>query len=528
MNLRQTAFCVFICCFFAPTLSAQKPSLNVLDFGAKGDGKTLNTRFLQAAIDSCDKRGGGAIVIPAGKFLTGTLFLKSNLRVHLEAGCELVGSANLADYDSAHKHLLYGAGIANFSLTGQGVIEGNGKAFWDEKYNPLDRPAPWILLEDATDISIRDVKLQNSPAHVVALIGCNRVVVDGITILNDMRSPNTDGIDITSTSNVMISNCFISTGDDAICLKVSDGTRNAALSDDVGGDKGKDKPTENVVVTNCIIESDDAALKLGTGSGTRISHCRFSNCIIRNTRFAVALFMKDGGVFEHIDFSNLTIETRSRYATEYPIYIDVEKREESGRYGKIRHIKFSNLNITTRGNCLIAGQPDAPLEHLTLEGISMHVAQGVDVSTFKKPRGNRKLGDIKGSVDFASIPAHITIGCAQKVAVQGVSIFAENTVVDRHGLCLNKVRDIQIEHFTGRQAKDDGSLPVILLIDSGDCLIRNSTALPNTATFLKADGAFSGRLSLLMNNFLDAKNAWLLPKNFLKNQFLQQANLINK
>ncbi len=528
MNLRQTAFCVFICCFFAPTLSAQKPSLNVLDFGAKGDGKTLNTRFLQAAIDSCDKRGGGAVIVPAGKFLTGTLRLKNNLQLCLEAGAELIGSPNITDYDSAHKHLLYGVGIANFSLTGKGIIEGNGKAFWDEKYNPLDRPAPWILLEDATDISIRDVKLQNSPAHVVALIGCNRVVVDGITILNDMRSPNTDGIDITSTSNVMISNCFISTGDDAICLKVSDGTRNAAVSDDVGGDKGKDKPTENVVVTNCIIESDDAALKLGTGSGTRISHCRFSNCIIRNTRFGIALFMKDGGVFEHVDFSNLTIETRSRHATEYPIYIDVEKREETGRYGKIRDVKFSGLDIATRGNCLIAGQPDAPLENITLENITMHVAQGVDVSTFKKPRGNRKLGDIKGSLDFASIPAHITIGCAQHVILKNVRIVSENSTFDRHALYFNKVGNIRIDEFIGHQSPVNGSLPLILLVDSGDCTIQNSTALPNTATFLKADGTFSGRLSLLMNNFLDAKNAWLLPKNFPKNQFLQQANLINK
>ncbi len=517
--------CIALGC--APLMSdalAQKPSLNVVDFGAKGDGKTLNTRFLQAAIDSCEKRGGGAIVIPAGRFLTGTLFLKSNLRIHIESGGELLGSPNLADYDKTRKHLLFGKDIQNFAITGKGVIDGNGKCFFDEKFNALDRPAPFIVIEDGEDLSIRDVKLQNSPAHSLVFSGCNRVVVDGVTILNEMRSPNTDGIDITSSSNVMISNCFISTGDDAICLKTYHPETDKGDDLAVPTRRNSDKTTENVVVTNCVIESDDGALKLGTGSGTAIRYCSFSNIVIRNARFGIALFMKDGGVYEHLRFSNIQIQTASRHATEYPIFIDIEKRDDDGKYGAIRSVRFSNIDMQTRGNCLIAGQAASPLEDFTFENITLRVQNAVDVSKFKKPRGNKKLGDVKGSSDFAAIPAHFTLGHAKSVVIKNFRLWSDEPSAARHAIALiNAHRSKLIEFETLAPQRP---LAAILLMNSGDCSIERSAS--DASPFLKVEGDWTGQLRLIANRVQDAKDAFLLPKSVSRKQIIEQGTMTMK
>jgi hypothetical protein len=488
-------------------LHAQKPSLNVVDFGAIGDGKTINTRALQAAIDTCEKRGGGAIVIPAGKFLTGTLILKSHLRIHIEAGGELIGSPNIRDYNAAHRHLLYGKQIQNFSITGKGIINGNGNTFFDDNFNPLDRPAPFVVLEDAEDISIKDIKLENSPAHCLVLSGCNRVVVDGITILNHMRSPNTDGIDITSSSNVMISNCFISTGDDAICLKTYHPESDKGDDIAVPTSRHSTKPTENVTVTNCIIESDDGALKLGTGSGTAIRYCSFNNIIIRNSRFGIALFMKDGGVYEHLHFSNIYIQTASRHATEYPIFIDIEKRDNSGNYGTIRHVRFSGIDMHTRGNCLIAGQKDSPLYDFTFENLSLHIIAGVDVSNFKKPRGNKRLGEIAGSSDFANIHAHLTIGHAEQLTLKNISVVSSTDTHPRHAVGIFSSREVQISELT---YQTHTSLASVLVTQSENITLERCRSL--FSPLIKIEGDIQGSLYLLDNRVKSKKSALQLPR----------------
>lgn len=492
---------------WASELMAQKPSLNVVQFGAIGDGKTLNTHALQAALDSCDKRGGGAIVIPAGKFLTGTLMLKSNLRIHIEAGGELIGSPHLNHYNPSHRHLLYGKNIQNFSISGKGVINGNGSSFFDDKFNALDRPVPFILLEDAEDISIKDVRIESSPAHTLVLSGCNRVMVDGITILNDKRSPNTDGIDITSSSNVMISNCIISTGDDAICLKTYHPESDKGDDVAVPTLRHSTKTTENITVTNCIIESDDGALKLGTGSGTAIRYCSFNNIIIRNSRYGIALFMKDGGVYEHLQFSNIQIHTGSRHATEYPMFIDVEKRENSGQYGTIQFVSFKGISMQTRGNCLIAGQKDAPLKHFSFEDITLLVQSPIDVARFKKPRGNKKLSEIVGSSDFAAIPSHLTFGHAEHLTLKNITVIANSDSIARHAISFHATRDVKLCDFKYHAS---ASPSVVLISNSSDITLEENQS--TLSPFLTIEGDFQGELLLLGNRVKSPKSAFQFPK----------------
>jgi polygalacturonase len=337
-------------------LKASAQFLDIRQFGAKNDGKTLNTAAIQAAIDSCHQLGGGQVLIPAGGvYLSGTLFLKTHVFLYLEPGALLKGSSNIADYDKKHPQLIFAEYSNNLGFFGAGVIDGNGAAFWDQFYLPLDRPEPWIVFEHCQNLQFKGVQLLNSPAHVLVLEHCDGAVIDGLRIVNTVLSPNTDGIDIADTRNVSIQNCYIQTGDDAICLK------------------SHQHWVENIIVTNNVLMSDDTAIKFGTGGDVGTRHCIFSDNVIRNSRYGIALFQMDGGVYEYCQFNNMTIETSSRQFTEYPIFVDIDKRRADDRLGSIRNLIFSNLQLISRGNCLLAGQPNAKIQGLTFRNICLHL-----------------------------------------------------------------------------------------------------------------------------------------------------------
>jgi Glycosyl hydrolases family 28 len=383
------------CCLVWVSLIAHGQTLSIRDYGASGDGKTLDTKAFQSAIDAAAAKGGGTVLIPSGRFVTGTIRLYSNIEVQLSPGAVWLGSTDLAQYDTAHPHLIYAEKADNIAITGTGLIDGQGYAFYDTStliWTARTRPLPWILLESCHRIRIRDIQLKDSPAHVLVLKECEDVVVDGISIRCDMRSPNTDGIDITDSRNVMISNCYLEAGDDLICLK------------------SQTKWVEYVTVTNCILISDDAAIKFGTGGYVGIRNSTFSNIAIHGTRYGIALFMIDGGTHEHCIFENITIRNSSRWPNNYPIFVDIYKRKPDSKIGRIKDMQFRGISIQTNGNILIAGQPGHPIEDLTLEDISMTLTGCADLAQYtQKPRGNKTLIPITDLFDYAKVPANFTL-----------------------------------------------------------------------------------------------------------------------
>jgi parallel beta-helix repeat protein len=426
MSLISKTFLVVVLVWVASC--TQKPStvFSIAEYGAKGDSITLNTSFIQKTIDACAAAGGGTVLIPPGKFLTGTLYFKSNIDYHFANGAMLVGSGNIKDYNTPQgennimliryqavpnetlRVLIDATGVENVSITGQGIIDGNGFSFWDKEFAALERPEPWISFRKASNIKIRDVKFQNAPSHVLRFQSSNHIVIDGIKIENHPRSPNTDGIDIVDTQNVTISNSFISTGDDGICLKT-----------DRGG------VVENVVVTNCVLQSDDAAIKFGTGSAGVTRYCTFSNNVIRKSRYGISLFMLEGGVFEHNRFSDLILTGGSRHKHEYPIFIDVDQKRPTDKYGIIRHNTFSNLSIVTSGKILINGRPEQPIENLTLSDITFRVENEADFTKATKPRGNKNFPKLETSIDRAPIPAHITLGYISNLRLSAIQLSSD-------------------------------------------------------------------------------------------------------
>ncbi len=429
MNIKNSIAVWLSIALWAP-LSAQ--TYNITAFGAKADGKTINTVAIQKTIDAAAAKGGGTVWVPAGTFMTGGLRLRSNITLHLDNGARLLGSPDIKDYPN--EHLLWGDSLRNMAITGKGIIDGNGLAFVNADWTAKPRPEPWMRFNNGENLTIRDVSFVRAPSHTLYFRGCDGLVIDAINILNETMIPNTDGLDISNTRNVRISNCRIEAGDDAICLKSS-------------GEPNPKYLVENVVVTNCILKSDDAGLKLGTGSAHLTRNCLFSNCVIQNTRFGLALFMVEGGRIENYRFDNIIIQGQSRHRTEYPVYIDIDKKKEDSRYGQIDGIYFSNLVIETRGKILIGGQKEAMVENIVFDNVRMRIVKAVDLTDERKPKGNRFIPRWEESADFANENANVTIGNARDVLLRNFKITDDRSGVLRIPLQTINVQGIEQVDF---------------------------------------------------------------------------------
>ncbi len=345
------------------------PCTNVRDFGARGDGKSIETRAIQAAVDSAASGGGGEVVFPAGVYLSGTLHLRSNISLHFMPGSILKESPNNSDFDPLEKltyeshadvettdfhfGLITGENVHNIAISGQGTIDGNR----------LKRHGPkTIALKNCSEISIRDVHIENSPNYSVSFLGCSYIVVDGITIKNGYA----DGIDPDCSKYVRISNCFVDANDDAICLKTS-----LAL--------GKRISTEFVTVTNCILCTECNHFKLGTESSGDFKNIALSNCVMLprtivrdrdNDRAAIALESVDGANVDGVTISNCVI--RDIYA---PIFIRLGNRGRGLNPripGTMEHISISDIvSEGSKATASITGIPGHPVKHVSLQNLRM-------------------------------------------------------------------------------------------------------------------------------------------------------------
>ncbi|MEM7109724.1 MAG: glycosyl hydrolase family 28 protein, partial [Bacteroidota bacterium] len=399
-------------------------------YGAIADDNMLDTKAIQQAIDACEKNGGGTVIIESGTFDIGTITLKNKVSVFFETGAMLQGSPRLDDYTGEKKALIYGNTLSNVSISGMGVIDGSGATYWDDDFKALDRPEPWILLKNCNNLRIRDIKFQNSPSHTIRLETSDNIKFEGISIINPHQGPNTDGIDIVDSKNVFVSNSYISTGDDAICLKSQKDT------------------VENVVVTNCVLESDDAAIKFGTGSHMATRYCTFSNNVIKKTRYGISLFMLDGGVFEHNNFSNIIIENGSRHTHQYPIFMDIDKKTPERNYGIVRNNTFSNITAVTDGKILISGHEQSRIENLIIDGLRLTVANEADFSQAKKPRGNKNYPKLATSVDLAPKSGVLTFGYINGLRLNDIQLYSSSKV-NKEALYLEEVQDLENTNFKG-------------------------------------------------------------------------------
>jgi hypothetical protein len=445
MRLRFILFTVL-----AVAAAGMPPSWHdVTAFGAKGDNRANDAPAIQRAIDAAARSGGGTVYFPAGNFLSGTIVLKEKVTLHLSPGATLWGSRRIEDYRPLH--LIYAEGAANIAIEGHGVINGNGDAYWDAAFKAKEkRPSPLIELFRCRNVRIRDVRILNTPGWGIHPLECDGVFIRGITIISDMRGPNTDGIDPDSSRNVTISDSYIETGDDAICLKSRQGN--------------PPPPCENITVTNCVLTSDDSAIKLGTASYGDFRNCVFSNCVITGTHYGIAMYIKDGALVEGISFSNITIDTSvdifnrrtagSRTWAEYPIFLDLEKRTEDSRLSRIRDVSFSDIRILTEGRVLVGSLPGRPIENLTFRNILMRITGVEPLNDLRKPRGVARIRPATRDIDYSAAPAAMIFANVQGLKLRDVRIIHELEAgsQDRHAIYASQVRDLFISGFSGAPA----------------------------------------------------------------------------
>lgn len=378
---------------------------NVKDYGAIPDTTVLSSIAIQKAIDDCAIHGGGVVWVPNGNYLITSLMMKSNVNLHLDGGAVLYASRNVEDYknhkvsvgasdESFIEVLLFALNANNISVTGTGKLHCQAVresfrrepqwavtdsitgreidnaikygADYRTKYRKVPPCPGAINFTNCTNVHIRDIEVIESSFWSVHLQWCNRVFVDGIHIQsNSDNGVNSDGLDIDGCSNVMVSNCKINTGDDALCLKT---TRQG----------GKTMPCREITVTNCILTSSSAALKLGTESHADFENITVSNCIINDANRGLNMIIRDGGNVRNVVFSNLIMNT-IRKATFWwgngdAIWLTTQKRGDIPSSGKIENVTFNHI--------IAHGQSGVRLEGFDT---SMHNIRFNDFQLFMEP-----------------------------------------------------------------------------------------------------------------------------------------------
>jgi polygalacturonase len=329
------------------------------------------TTELQKLIDAAAARGGGTVLIPPGRHVTGTLVLRSRVRLWLEPGAVLEASRNLADFrvlpgplrgytdNYTDKSLIHAEDAEDVSIEGRGVIDGQGAAF----KGPYKVRPYLIRMIRCRNVALSGITIKDSPMWVQHYLGCDGVSIHGITVRSHVNA-NNDGIDIDCCRRVRISDCDVDSGDDAIVLK------STTL-----------EPCRDVTVTNCTLSSACNAFKLGTESNGGFEEIVFSNSTVYDTRLAaIALEIVDGGEMNGVAIRNISMRNVGA-----PLFLRLGDRGRPPAdgvarqpVGRLRNVSISGIRARGCGpiGCAIAGLPGHRIEHVSLSDVRLEFVGG--------------------------------------------------------------------------------------------------------------------------------------------------------
>lgn len=495
---------------------------NVMEHGAIADGRTKTTAALQKTIAAAHAAGGGTVWFPAGKYLTGALFLESNLTLHLDAGAELLYSGDPADSPIVaarwectnvynHAPLLYADGKQNIAITGRGTLNGQGWNWWWRSgrgtppagIDPAVAKAAWLSLyqriEAGEKLSAADFKVAAEflRPSLIGLYNCKNILVEGVTffkspmwmlhpvysddiVIRGVRfisadpdhqpsregtGPNGDGIDVDSCRNVRISDCFFSTSDD--CIVIKSGRDNDGLR--------TDRPTEYVTITNCVMYEGHGAVVIGSETSGDIRDVTASNCIAKGTERGIRIKSQRGrgGLLENFRFDNWVIEDAKIQAFEITTrYGKTAEEPLSDRTPVFRNFAYSNITvINAKKVASIEGLPEKAIEQLRFTDINA-------------------TGETGFVVDHATdIELHHLRVTAQKGSAFDVT----------------ESSHLVFDDVSPRTASGDTSS--LALENCADVMVRNSRAAPGTQSFLQLKGAKTTAVLLNANDLSGAAKA---------------------
>ena len=440
-------------------------------FGIYSDGVTLNTRSIQFAIDYIHGQGGGRLVFDVGRFLTGSIHLKSNVTLHLLEGAVLLGVTNPPDYDrKGLTALILCHDQENVAITGVGVIDGQGRQvarnvaamvhkglikdlFRNDRPEVEIRPM-LIYFRSCKNISISGITLRNAAAWVQTYDQCKNLRIDKITV--DSRAFwNNDGLDIVDCDSVWITNSYIDSDDDGVCLKSHDAS----------------KVCQNITVRNCTIRSSASAIKFGTASHGGFRNVKLINIRIFDTyRSAIALEAVDGGFLENVEADSIRVNN-----TGNGVFLRIGERV-SGKRGRLENIRISNMSIE-----IAANKPDAayeyegPIEHMprnispaiVIAGLPGSLVNNVTFTNIEI----KHPGD--GNAQFANVPLTALDSIPEKpAAYPEFSMFGE---LPAWGVFIRHAKNIQFTKLSLSSGKKDYRTAIVL--DDVQSSQFNSTAV---------------------------------------------------
>lgn len=478
---------------------------DVMDYGAKGDGRTLNTDAIQSAVDACAAAGGGRVVVPAGTFVSGPIFLKSNIEFHLSAGAVLQGSRAMADYGpvslKTHGHhinaflasLLTAVQAENVSVTGPGTLDGQGKVWWDEIDAGRGGPRPVLVyFLDCERVLLEGVKLLNSPAWTVLPLLCRNVSIRGIAIKNPWKPyHNCDGIDIHSCRNVRVSDCHIDTGDDGICLKSIPDWFISACGTSAGSPTMKVDysqpriPCENVVIDNCVVTHAHSGVSAWAEVIGGLGNLAVTNCVFDGTRTGIqfARYPWPGGYVRACTVDNIImrrVECGIQMSSQLWPWDKLNDGPGMETTPDIGNIRISNVTGTqVMVACEMYGMEKNPVHDVTFSNIRMESNLGFNLRHVR-------------NVHFDNV----------EVTCQNVPLAVKDSV------------NVEVRRFNA--AGSTPEIPVIEVERVREAWVHGCTAAPGTGVFLGEVG--SGNDVLMEHNRLTharreraavpAGNAW--------------------
>jgi polygalacturonase len=380
---------------------------DVRNYGGVRDGKTDNTQAFRRAIQLCSQAGGGTVLIPAGEWLTGPIHLLSNVNLHLEKDARVLFSQRFADYLPVvftrwegiecynYSPLIYAANCEKIAITGGGILDGQGEAWWH-----------WKILQQAAAKSLYDAEFEGISVEKRILgtedaalrpqflqtIHCRQVLVEGVTFLNgpmwtihpvysenvtfrevhvSTNGPNTDGLNPDSCRNVLIEDCQFDTGDDCIAI-------NSGMNED-GWRVGR--PCENIIIRHCRMEGGHGGVAIGSGMSGGVRNVFVSECDIGGCDQGIRFksMRGRGGYVENVYFDNIRMTALREEAIILNMYYGSSTAESRSQAAPVfRNIYITNVICESAGVSLsIRGLPEQPAESLFFEGLFLNASRGI-------------------------------------------------------------------------------------------------------------------------------------------------------
>ncbi len=427
-------------------------------FGIHSDGVTLNTRSIQFAIDYINKNGGGTLVFHVGRYLTGSIHLKSCVTLQLQEGAVLLGSLNPFDYDKElYMALVFAYNQHDVGITGKGIIDGQGRYVARNIVDIIDkglvknlfrngRPEvdsrPMLInFRSCENALVHGVTLRNSSSWVQTYDQCKKLKLDSIYV--DSRAFwNNDGFDIVDCDSVSITHCYVDAADDGICLKSHDSK----------------SVCKNVLISNCTIRSSASAIKFGTASRGGFSNIRIlKNKIFDTYRSAIALEAVDGGFIENVEVDSMQI-----FNTGNVIFLRTGERI-AGKKGRLENVEFNNIYAEVASSKPDAGyEYEGPIEDLPrnispaiiIAGLPDEIISGISLKNIEvKHPGSGNSIYAKASLDFLDHIPELALKYPE------FSMFGE---LPSWGIYIHHARNIQFSNITLACQKRDYRIPIVL------------------------------------------------------------------